>query len=110
MQNLPAFPRRPMAPPFPATQGAGINPNLSRRLMLGQSQGGPLFAEPSGQRTCVPIGSISKKLDDLGRESDLGNGSLPFPVIDGVFVHSYLYGNLLLKEVQIQPPFPDVVT
>jgi hypothetical protein len=105
-----ALPNRPPLSLLPPSQRSGINSQAPGHLLLRESPDLPVQNRLFGQGWGWWEWVVAQELDD--RLPVLANwgGGVALPIPDRRLVHAGLLGDVLLKEIQVQPSVAKVIT
>ena len=105
------FPRRLPFPSLPATECAGVDAQATRQHPLTPAHGTAIDNYPFAKRAGLSItGIVAHEGNDFGDEAELRGAAIGLPVVDSGLVHPQLLSHLSLKQAEIEPSLPEMVT
>jgi len=98
-----------LLPLFPPGQRRWVDSEPARHGLLCEPEFAASRDETVGCRASQRQRIVAKKADYSRQLMDLGRICVSFPVVNRVFRHTNLRGNLFLKQSPIKPLFSDMV-
>ena len=96
---------------LPLPQRGRVYAQVTSPFFLADAGGAATRDNPFAKRAGLSIiGIVAEKGRHPGNEAELRSAAVRLPVPDGRFGHSQLLGHLPLRQAQIKPAVPEVVT